>query len=271
MRKLLLLNVLFCLSCTSNRVSLPFTFTIYGSGSSTFAQNKTEQNVEEQNSNEFEDQNATAETAQPAQANSSFKNINAPNVGGDPESLNVTVFRLWLSPNADCSEKVLVRNYGSDGNSVNVLKDYGLAGATPPEMEVRCVILKVSDNIVFVPNAAAVAANPICIANKAYTVDLYRTDSSAPSFVDEEGVAVAARGTVATAVEDQLVYFFTTSTASLSSSLNPNAQQMFQLSGALSTEAKLYFYADFNGLVDNLSSKCYMTSGDLTDQLGFRE
>lgn len=188
---------------------------------------------------------------------------------GGPERLLVKLYRAYISQNKDCTNPVLVTDNGSTGASVSLGVDTLIAG-NPEDGTYHCLILVMSDNLTFFPDAAAAAAFPsVCTQGTASTFDIYRTDSGdAGLWKDMDGNAITATGAGATAGDNTIVIFGSTDTTILQAGhYAPHANQTLDLSGPLTVPGQTTFFADFSNGITEADGVCKIEGGT---GMGFR-
>jgi hypothetical protein len=127
---------------------------------------------------------------------------------GDPSSIKVGMYALWISQNADCSNAVLVQDNGATAQYKDFVAAPTLFTGTPPAGSYKCLGIKMSDVIRF-ESARAFAQ---CATNTEYAIDIYRGDNSAdPSgvFKDIDLNPITASGTDAAPVDDHVTIIMT--------------------------------------------------------------
>lgn len=162
-----------------------------------------------------------------------------PPVGGAgaPSSLTIKLFALYVSPNADCSDAVLVHDYGDSGSTIDMFSSPAptLFSDSVANGTYHCVVLKIGDVLSFQPNATAAAAFPgSCSQTETYTGDIYRADSDPTPWHDINGNPIVGHGTDAVPVEDQVYIFSSTDvTVLLAGPLGVSENQSLSLTGSL--------------------------------------
>jgi len=136
-------------------------------------------------------------------------------IDGDPTSVKIKAYKIYLAQNANCSNPVLV----GDKTATAVYQE--LLGATKPTLftassvtpgTYNCMIMKVSDVFKFTPNATAVAnSGGLCTANTEVSFDIHKTEIPDELWydLDTHGTNTGA-GTFATAVEQTVFLYAST-------------------------------------------------------------
>ncbi len=126
----------------------------------------------------------------------------------DPSSIQIGMYALWISQNADCSNAVLVQDNGTTAQYKDFVASPTLFTGTPANGSYKCVAVKMSDVIKF-QSATAFAQ---CALNTDYTIDIYRSDNSSdPSgvFKDINLNPITASGTDQAPVDDHVTIILT--------------------------------------------------------------
>lgn len=187
---------------------------------------------------------------------------------GSPETMSIKLYSLYLSTNADCSSPTLVVDNGATAVTKELSVNPILFEASPTTGTYNCMILKISDNLNFTPDADAAAAFPsVCRANTETTFDIYRTDSG-DTWKNLNGAAIDPSGTTTVPAEDTVFVFASTNVSAVTAtSIAPHENQTAALTGALIVPGQSTFYVDFAGGVRG-GERCSIEGGR---GLGFRE
>lgn len=151
--------------------------------------------------NTFEVQGSDGTEAAAALIQGEFKSL------GSPSELTLNVYASWLSANEDCSDPILIEDNGTTPTPYDLTAQPTLFAGSPPDGTYPCFILKISDQITFTGDAAAIADNPACVdTSTPHTMDVYREDVPVESlYLDMEGNPVPARGTREAPVDDTII------------------------------------------------------------------
>jgi hypothetical protein len=130
---------------------------------------------------------------------------------GDPASVTMGLYALWISPNPDCSSPVLVQDHGAAGLAKDLVQSPVLFAGNPPAGSFSCIVLKASDVISFAPATSF----PGCVQGTTYTQDIYRTDNtdSTNLWRDVDLNPIAAHGTDSLPVDDHVTLILTRDTS----------------------------------------------------------
>lgn len=193
-------------------------------------------------------------------------------------SANVTVYKVYFFTDALCTGSFQTADFGSTGITVNMVAG-GAFGAvtTVAAGTYQCVVIKMSDQVTFVPEATDGA----CTEGTATTIDVCKDyGSGAPTTQDPEtGTNSTCTGTASTNSTDTIFTYLSTSatTTTGGSSNNPLmpptsadlAATAFRMTGnvVFSTTATGTFVFGTDGKVDGVTNGvCDMNPPDF----GFR-
>jgi len=167
---------------------------------------------------------------------------------GSPDVMKVTLYQVYGALAADCSGTLeTLADHGAAGKVITIGVD-PLVEATPPAGTYNCLIMRMSDNLKFTPNAAASAAFPsTCVASTEVTHDIYRSDSGDAGLWKElDGSAISGTGTSATPGDNTVVIYQSTSASALAGgTYAPHTNQSGLLTAALTVPGAMTFYVDF--------------------------
>jgi hypothetical protein len=130
---------------------------------------------------------------------------------GDPASVTMTLYAMWISPNTDCSSPVLVQEHGEGGVAKDLVQSPVLFSGSPASGSFSCILFKASDVISFAPSSSF----PGCVQGTTYTQDIYRSDNtdSTDFWRDVDLNPIAAHGTDSLPVNDHVTLILTRDTA----------------------------------------------------------
>jgi len=188
---------------------------------------------------------------------------------GSPESMSIKLYQAYISTNADCSSPILVTDHGTAGASIALGTD-ALIQASPTAGSYQCLILVMSDNLSFKPDATAVAAfTPICATGVTSIFDIYRAGGSDSNlWKDLNGSAITATGATLAPGDDKVTIFASTNSAAVTGgALAPHANQLVTLTSALTVPGQTTFYVDFSNGIASISGECKVEGGT---GMGFR-
>jgi hypothetical protein len=184
---------------------------------------------------------------------------------GAAASLTIKLFALYVSPNTDCTDAVLVDDYGDEGNTVDMADNPTLFSGTIEEGDYPCVIIKMADTLSYRPDADAEEAFPeLCDTDVTYTGDIYRANSDETPWRDIDGNEIEGRGDEETPVED-VVYIFasTDSDDLLEGSLGVVENQSIALTSSLSSPGSSTFIFDTTDWVVDRNETCSLEGGTM--------
>ncbi|MBF0274059.1 MAG: hypothetical protein HQK84_02385 [Nitrospinae bacterium] len=163
--------------------------------------------------------------------------------GVNTQTANITVYKINLYPNADCTGTAQTILDVSGGQSFDMAASPTLTSSSVTDGTYNCFAMKMSDNVTFTP-AADTGTN--CVAGTSYTIDVCKpiSDGSGgtltPYYYNPEGGSTPsdAAGYSACTTGNDTVWVFvsTTSTATAGSSGHnafapPNSSGSCQYSG----------------------------------------
>ena len=186
----------------------------------------------------------------------------------DAASLRLQVYEAWVSVNGDCSNPVQVFSrddlgYQEFSGQTNIGQGEIAVGTY------NCVILIMSDNILFTPAANDGAQ---CVSGTEYTADVCNSDNPAALEFPDQSSAVCSDG------DDRVPLYLSTSSTSTSSSGSHNpfepptgsadADSGFRLDAPLvvSGNTDNYFIVDVSNKIDGSGSSCDMNPPEFSFQ-----
>jgi len=134
--------------------------------------------------------------------------VTASDTMGDPSSIKIGLYALWISQNADCSNAVLVQDNGATAQYKDFVAKPTLFTGSPAVGSYSCVAIKMSDVIKF----EAASAFGECATNTEYAIDIYRSDNTGDpgsEFKDVNLNPIAASGTDAAPADDRVTIVMT--------------------------------------------------------------
>ena len=127
---------------------------------------------------------------------------------GAPASMSISMYKLALSPNADCTGAVEVQDYGVNGQVKDFTQSPTLFQAQVDSGSYPCVAINLSDVIGFRSDTDSLS----CQTGVDYTIDIYRPESN-EQWLDVHQDSIVATGTDSTPSNDRPWIFFATDTA----------------------------------------------------------
>lgn len=121
---------------------------------------------------------------------------------GDPSSVSIRMYALWVSSNADCSAPQLVQNYGDGGQDKDFAQNPVLFSGAPADGAYPCMMFRMSD-VIRVTTPTTFGG---CVAGTEYPGDIHRDGDVA--WVDQDLNVVAGHGTEDAPVDDHVTIFF---------------------------------------------------------------
>lgn len=173
---------------------------------------------------------------------------------GDPASLSIGVYALYISPNADCSALVLVQDYGTTAEVKDFVGSPVLFTGSPDAGSYPCVAIEMSDVITVVPDSSF----GDCVAGVSYPGDIYRDGET--DWKDVDLNPIIGTGSDSFPQDNQVVIFMTRDTsAALARGISGN--QLIQLGGDLVVPGQSTFYWNGQGSVVSEGGQCGVNPG----------
>lgn len=173
---------------------------------------------------------------------------------GDPASLSIGVYALYISSNTDCSSPVLVQDYGSAGAVKDFVGNPVLFTGAPDAGSYPCLAIKMSDVLHMVPASSF----GDCVAGVDYAGDIYRDGES--DWKDVYMNPIIGTGTDSVPQDDHVTIFMTRDTAAaLARGISTN--QLIQLGGDLIVPGQSTFYWNGQGSVVSEGGQCGINPG----------
>jgi len=175
---------------------------------------------------------------------------------GDPDSMSISMYDLYLSPNIDCSNAFLAQSYGPDGSVKDFTQSPTLFQASVPSGAYPCVAIRMSDVIGFTPASSGGG----CQAGTPYTGDIYRSDSDSTPWHDIQGNPIPGTGSDSLPSNDHVTIVITTDTAAaFAAGFSPD--QTLWLAHQLVVPVSATFVWDATGAIVTDGVRCGMNPG----------
>jgi hypothetical protein len=124
---------------------------------------------------------------------------------GSPEAVNVKLYELWVSRNADCTNMTRVYN-NSNPDYQNVAANISFGRVAIPNGVYHCIAFKMSDIMQIVPAFTSDSGN--CVQGVTYTRDLFRGGDTS---IAPDGTVYNGSGTNPTGqIEDGMYVYLST-------------------------------------------------------------
>ena len=173
---------------------------------------------------------------------------------GNPSSVQITMYALYVGHTADCSDLVLAEDYGSTGASKDFMLNPVLFEATPGNGAYKCVAFRMSDVVSMQPATTFGA----CVAGTTYAGDIYRDGET--DWKDATGESVIGHGTDTAPVDDHVTIFLSRdTTAALARGISPH--QLIPLGSDLVVPARTTFYWGAEGTAVTDGTSCGVNPG----------
>ena len=120
---------------------------------------------------------------------------------GNPASISIDLYALYLGTSPDCTDLVLVDDYGATPNTVDLVDGPVLFSSNPPSGSYGCIAFRMSD-LVRVRPATTFGS---CEAGVEYTSDIYRDGQT--DLLDVDGNSIIGHGSDDAPADDQVTIF----------------------------------------------------------------
>ncbi|MCX6111957.1 MAG: hypothetical protein NTY22_01550 [Proteobacteria bacterium] len=172
------------------------------------------------------------------------------NTFGSPTALKQKFYAAWISPNEDCTNAVLLQDYGDAGHVVDFYSGEVIFSGSPADGTYKCLISKSSDIQTFIPDAAAEGhwTAAVCSSTTTYTEDIFKADTPIITYLNKDGTTINGQGTYTAPVE-QVIYSYITTNPSAIIAKGAHAQQVLTLATPLIVPGQGTLYTDFTGQV----------------------
>ncbi len=185
---------------------------------------------------------------------------------GDPASINVGMYALYISPNGDCSNATLVETYGTQAIVKDFVQNPVLFTGSPAAGSYACIGVKISDVIAFTSKTTF----GFCDSTQTYEASIYNLDNTSLSdtstyFRDINLNVITPLGTHAAPVAEPVLLLFTRdTTAAIARGFNSG--QTLQLGAPLVVPGTDTFIWAGAGTVvsDSISTSCGLNPGQPT-------
>ena len=174
---------------------------------------------------------------------------------GAPASMSISMYKLALSPNADCTGAVEVQDYGVNGQVKDFTQSPTLFQAQVDSGSYPCVAINLSDVIGFRSDTDSLS----CQTGVDYTIDIYRPESN-EQWLDVHQDSIVATGTDSTPSNDRPWIFFATDTAAAHGAGFAHGQ-VIRLTNPLTVPSTVTFVWDATDAVVDEGGRCGMNPG----------
>lgn len=185
--------------------------------------------------------------------------------GGNPASIKVKIYSMHISQNPDCSMPVELFDNGTIPETKELVGGTLLGQGTPEDGTYTCIIIKMSDFMVFKPDTIAVNLHPGCTdTDNEYTFDIYRDgDENDGTWNDINGESIDATGTPSSPGEDIVYLFASTDPSLVSSNIGVNINQTMTLTSTLIAPGDTTLFVDFTDKVTDYSGLCWVEAPEV--------
>jgi hypothetical protein len=175
-------------------------------------------------------------------------------LSGDPASMSVGMYALYISANEDCSEPILVADYGATAQIKDFMQSPVLFTGTPAAGTYKCVIFRMSDVIGMVPATSFGA----CVAGTFYEGDIYRDGQN--DWKDQDLNPIIGTGTDEAPLDDHVAIFLTGNPAAVEAR-GASENQTVLLHSDLIVPGQSTFYWNAQGSVTAEGGACGIQPG----------
>lgn len=168
-----------------------------------------------------------------------------------PQHLNISMYALYVSQNADCSAPTLVQDYGAAGEVKDFAANPVLFTGEPVAGTYPCIAFRMSDVLFMQPERTF---GP-CDATVVYDGDIYRDGES--DWLDVDGSVVVGHGGdgLGQGVDDHVTIFFSADTsAALARGISRH--QLVGMNQPLVSPGQSTMYWDMSGAVQDEGGQC---------------
>jgi hypothetical protein len=177
--------------------------------------------------------------------------VATPTDSAAPQHLNIDMYALYVSAHADCTEPVLVQDYGTVGEVKDFAANPVLFTGEPAAGTYPCIAFRMSDVLYMQPERTF---GP-CDASVVYDGDIYRDGQS--DWLDVNGSSVVGHGGEGPGegVDDHVTIFFSADTAAaLARGISRN--QLVGMNQPLVSPGQSTMYWDMSGAVQDEGGEC---------------
>jgi hypothetical protein len=175
-------------------------------------------------------------------------------LSGDPASMSIGMYALYISANEDCSEPILVADYGATAQPKDFMQSPVLFTGSPAAGTYKCVIFKMSDVIGMVPATSFGA----CVAGTFYEGDIYREGQT--DWKDANLNPIVGTGTDDAPIDDHVAIFLTGNPAAVEAR-GVSQNQVVLLHSDLIVPGQSTFYWNAQGSVTEGGGACGIQPG----------
>ncbi len=175
-------------------------------------------------------------------------------LSGDPASMSVGMYALYISANEDCSDPILVADYGATAQVKDFMQSPVLFTGSPAAGTYKCVIFKMSDVIGMVPATSFGA----CVAGTFYEGDIYRDGET--DWKDVDFNPIIGTGTDDAPLDDHVAIFLTGNPAAVEAR-GASDNQVVLLHSDLIVPGQSTFYWNAEGSVTEEGGACGIQPG----------
>ena len=168
-----------------------------------------------------------------------------PVVVGDPTSLEVGMYAMYISHNTDCSNAVPVVDHGSTLTYRDFVQGDTLFTGTPADGSYPCIAIHMSDVIRF----QSASAGGSCQVGPTYENDIYRDGET--DWHDLDHNAIVGTGTDSVPANDQVWIIFSTDTTAAQAAGFSTHQTIYLASPLVVPGAATFYWDGTNSVTDD--------------------
>jgi hypothetical protein len=181
----------------------------------------------------------------------SLGSVATPTDSAAPQHLNISMYALYVSAHADCSEPMLVQDYGTAGEVKDFAANPVLFTGEPAAGTYPCIAFRMSDVLYMQPERTF---GP-CDASVVYDGDIYRDGES--DWLDVDGSTVVGHGGEGPGegVDDHVTIFFSADTT-VALARGISRHQLVGMDQPLVSPGQSTMYWDMSGAVQDEGGQC---------------
>jgi hypothetical protein len=187
----------------------------------------------------------------PARTQAAIRPMGPGIYNGTPTSVQVEMQAIYLSPNDNCSNPVLVEDKGASAGYQEIMNSPTLFSNTVAPGSYRCMIVKMTDVTTFVPDdVAQTSTGGVCASGTTYYNDGFKTETPAEIYWNLDDTTQTGQGTYYTPVpQTQFIFITMDNNAVLTANPQINPHQIALLTNPITVtagaETKGQFVFDF--------------------------
>lgn len=173
---------------------------------------------------------------------------------GNPASISIDLYALYLGTSPDCSDLALVEDYGTTAKTVDLADGPVLFSGNPASGSYGCVAFRMSDLVRIRPAVSFGSCDPGTL----YTSDVYRDGET--DWLDADGNSIIGHGTDDAPAEDQVTLFLTRDPHQAAAN-GWSTHQLLQLGSDLVVPGTSTFYWNGDDTIVSANGSCGVNPG----------